>query len=227
MLMALATANTKFQNRRRRARVYSATGVCTHSASRVYQRCIVIEEREIILAEADGWWPMPLLRYFVFVGSALLGLVYLVGSVLPHATPTHINSKTDALPVPSQPKPQNAVVVPRTAPTMSFAAVPDGRTPQAGASLQESNAVPAPAAKDIPPRKKRKAAPRQPEWQDSFAQADGWRRDQRRWTDRSRGDNGWRNSGWRNNDRRDQGWRNQGSRDPFWGSSRRGPGWRW
>jgi hypothetical protein len=167
---------------------------------------------------------MPLLRYFVFVGSALLGLIYLVGSVLPHATPTHINSKTETSPTPRQPK-HNVALVPRTEPALS-STVPDGPTPQV-APPQESKAVPPPAAKDTPPRKKRKSVPRQPDWQDSFAQADGWRRDQRRWTDRSRGDNGWRNSGWRNNDRRDQGWRNQGSRDPFWGSSRRGPGWRW
>jgi hypothetical protein len=168
---------------------------------------------------------MPLLRYFALVGSALLGLIYLVGSVLPHDTPTHINSKFESVPPLPQPKPQqSAVIVPRTAPSMSFAAVPDGRTPQAGEPLQ-SNALAAPAAKDTPPRKKRKSAPRKQEWQDSFAQADGWRRDQRSWTDRSRGDNGWRNNGWRNNDRRDQGWRNRG-REPLWGSNWRGPGWR-
>jgi hypothetical protein len=160
---------------------------------------------------------MPLLRYFVFVGSALLGLIYLVGSVLPHDTPTHIDSKSEVPLPPQQPK-HTVVLAPRTAPSMSFAAVPDGRTPQAGEPLQ-SNAVAAPAANDTP-RKKRKPAPRKQEWQDSFAQADGWRRDQRSWTDRSRRDNGWRN-----NDRRDQGWRNRG-RDPFWSQNWRGPGWR-
>jgi hypothetical protein len=117
---------------------------------------------------------MPLLRYFVFVGSALLGLIYLVGSVLPHDTRTHLNSKSEVPLPPRQPK-HTAVPSPRTAPSMSFAAVPDGRTPQAGEPLQES----APAAKDTPPRKKRKSAARKQEWQDSFAQADGWRRDQR------------------------------------------------
>ena len=166
---------------------------------------------------------MPLLRYFVMVGSVLIGLVYLAGTVLPGDTPTHISS--ESVPPLPQPKPQqSAVIAPRTAPSMSFAAAPDGRTPQAGEPLQ-SNALAA-VAQDPPPRKKRKAAPRKAEWQDSFAQADGWRRDQRPWTDRNRGDNGWRNNGWRNNDRRNNGWRNQGSRNPFWSSNWRGPGWR-
>ena len=164
---------------------------------------------------------MPLLRYFVFVGSALLGLIYLVGSVFTHDTPTHIDSKSEApSPQPPPRQPQHTIgLAPRTEPALA-STVPDGATPETGA-LPESTVAPAPVAKETPPRKKRKPAPRKQEWQDSFAQADGWRRDQRRWTDRGRGDNGWRS-----NSRRNDGWRNQGSRDPFWGSNWRGPGWR-
>jgi hypothetical protein len=150
---------------------------------------------------------MPLLSYFVVVGSALIGLLYLANVVLPHDTPIHINSKFEAPPPPRQSQHTDAVLASRHEPAMSFAAVPVGTPPQVEERSQKFNAPPAPVTQNTHPQKKRKPVPRKREWRDNFAQANSGWRDDRPWTDRRR---------------RNQGWRDQGWRDPSWG----GPGWR-
>ena len=154
---------------------------------------------------------MPLLSYFVVVGAALIGLLYLANAVMPHETPTHISRNVDtASPLPRQP--QHAAAVPPSSPqpTMSFAAVPVEAPAHAEEPTQKFNAPPVPVTQDAPPQKKRKLVSRKREWRDDFTQANSWSRDYR-WTDRRR----------RNDGRRDHGWRG-----PGWGSNWRGPGWR-
>ena len=154
---------------------------------------------------------MPLLSYFVVVGSALIGLLYLANAVLSHDTPIH-NSNIQ---VASQPprQSQHAAAVPPSSPqpTISFAAVPVAAPERVEEPTQKFNASPAPVAQDVPPQKKRKLVPRKREWRDDFTQANSWSRDYRRWSDRS-GRNDGRRYVWR---------------DPFWSSNGRRTGWRW
>ena len=111
---------------------------------------------------------MPLLSYFVVVGLALIGLLYLANAVLPHHTPFHsINIKAASQP-PRQP--QHAAAVPPSypLPTMSFAAVPVAAPGHVEEPPQKFNAAPAPVARDAPPQKKRKLVPRKREWRGDF-----------------------------------------------------------
>ena len=153
---------------------------------------------------------MPLLSYFVVVGSALIGLLYLANAVLPRDTPIHSNNIEAASQPPRQP--QHAAAVPPSSPqpTMSFAAVPVAAPGHVEEPTQKFNAPPAPVARDVTPQKKRKLVPRKREWRHDFTQANSWSRDYR-WTDRRR----------RNDGRRDHGWRG-----PVWGSNWRGRDWR-
>ena len=153
---------------------------------------------------------MPLLSYFVVVGWALIGLLYLANAVLPHDTPIHSSNIKAASQPPRQPQHAAAVLPSSPQPTMSFAAVPVAAPGHVKEPTQKFNAPPAPVARDAPPQKKRKLVPRKREWRDDFTQANSWSRDYR-WTDRRR----------RNDGRRDHGWRG-----PVWGSNWRGPGWR-
>ena len=154
---------------------------------------------------------MPLLSYFIVVGSALIGLLYLANAVLPHDTPIHSNNMQAASQPPRQPQHAAAVPPSNPQPTMSFAAVPVAAPAHVEEPTQKSNAPPAPVAQDAPPQKKRKLVPRKREWRDDFTQANSWSRDYRRWSER-RG----RNDGPR-----------YVSRDPFWNSNGRRAGWRW
>ena len=153
---------------------------------------------------------MPLLSYFVVVGSALIGLLYLAHAVLPHDTPI-LSSKVVAASQPPR-QPQHAADVPRAnqQPAMSFAAVPVAAPGHVEETTQQFNALPAPVARDALAQKKRKLVPRKREWRDDFTQANSWSRDYRRWSDR-RGRNDGRRYVWR---------------DPFWGSNERRTGWR-
>ena len=151
---------------------------------------------------------MPLLSYFVVVGWALIGLLYLANAVLPHDTPIHSSNIEAASQPPRQPRHAAAVPPSIPRPTMSFAAVPVAAPGHVEEPTQKFNAPPAPGARDAPPQKKRKLGPRKREWRDDFTQANSWSRDYR-WTDRRR----------RNDGRRDHGWRG-----PVWGSNWRGPG---
>ena len=152
---------------------------------------------------------MPLLGYFLFVGSALIGLLYLANAVMPRETPTHISRNVDAAsPPPRRPKHATAVPPSSPQPTMSFAAVPVA-APAHAEEPQKFNAPPARVAQDRPPQKKRKLVPRKREWRDDFTQANSWSRDIRR---DQKGRNGGRRYVWR---------------DPFWGSNGRRAGWRW
>ena len=153
---------------------------------------------------------MPLLSYFVVVGSALIGLLYLANALMPLETPTHISRKVEAASQPPR-QPQHAAAVPPSSPqpTMSFAAPPVTAPAHVEELTQKLNAPPAPVAQDAPPQKKRKLVPRKREWRDDFTQANSWSRDNGgRWSDRrGRNDGVWN--------------------DPFWGSNGRGAGWRW
>jgi hypothetical protein len=153
---------------------------------------------------------MPLLRYFIVVGSALIGLLYVVNAVLPDNTPRHVSSNIDGItsnnlernPPARQLQHPAPVIAPAPEPDMtSSAAVPAVASP-AGAeeSPQKSNTPSAPVAEGPPPNKKRNQFARKREWRDDF------RRDR----------------GWRDRDWRDRGWRGRGSRDPYWGNW----GWR-
>ena len=154
---------------------------------------------------------MPLLGYFVVVGSALIGLLYLADAVMPHDTPVRI-SNIEAASQPTR-RPQHSASVPPSSPppTMSFAAAPvaapDGHVEK---PTQKFNAAPAPVARNAPPQKKRNFVPRKREWRDDFAQANSW----------------WRNYRWTDQRRRNDGTRDYGWRGPVWGSNWRGPGWR-
>jgi hypothetical protein len=151
---------------------------------------------------------MPLLRYFVVVGSALIGLLYLANVVLPPVPPMPSSNIKAALQPPREP--QHAPPPSDPLPTMSFASVPVATPGHVEERTQKFNAPSAPVARDAPPKKKRKPVPRKREWRDDFTQANSWSRDYR-WTDRRR----------RNDGRRDHGWRG-----PVWGSNWRGPSWR-
>ena len=153
---------------------------------------------------------MPLLSYFVVVGSALIGLLYLANVVLPPDPPMPSSNIKAASQSPRQP--QHAAAVPPSSPqpAMSFAAVPVAAPGHIEEPTQQFNAPPAPMARNPPPKKKRKLVPRTREWQDDFTQANSWSREYRRWSDR-RGRNDGRRYVWR---------------DPFWGSNGRRTGWR-
>ena len=153
---------------------------------------------------------MPLLSYFVVVGSALIGLLYLANAILPHNTPIH-SSNIEAASQPQR-QPQHAPALPPSSPrpTMSFAAVPVAAPAHVEEPTQKLNAPPAPVTQNAPPEKKRKLVPRKREWRDDLTQANSWSRDYR-WTDRRR----------RNDGRRDHRWRG-----PVWGSNWRGRDWR-
>ena len=155
---------------------------------------------------------MPLLSYFVVVGSALIGLLYLANAVMPRETPTHISRKVEAASQPPR-QPQHAAAVPPSSPqpTMSFAAAPVTAPAHVEEPTQKLNAPPAPVAQDAPPQKKRKLVPRKREWRDDFTQANSWSRDHRRSSDR-RGRSEGRRYAWR---------------DPLWSSNERRAGWRW
>jgi hypothetical protein len=154
---------------------------------------------------------MPLLSYFVVVGSALIGLLYLANAVLPRDTPIR-SSNIEAASQPQR-QPQHAPALSSSSPrpAMSFAAVPVAAPAHVEEPTQKLNAPPASVTQNAAPQKKRKPIPRKREWRDDFTQANSWSRDDR-WTDRRR----------RNDGRRDPGWRG-----PVWGSNWRGPGWRW
>ena len=124
---------------------------------------------------------MPLLSYFVVVGSALIGLLYLANAVMPGETPTHINAKS---------KPRHSHHVSRS---MQLPCPLQVRNPRCRLRqflsrhqrhveepTQKLNAPPAPVAQDAPPQKKRKLVPRKREWRDDFTQANSWSRDYRR-----------------------------------------------
>jgi hypothetical protein len=164
---------------------------------------------------------MPLLSYFVVVGSALMALVYLAGAMLPHDNaPIYISSQIDGVPAPRQPQPQQAdEPTSRLKPTTSFAAAP---APNVDKSLQDVHASVS-SELQTPPPKKRKTTPRQREWQESFAQSGGWWHDDRRRFEQRRRNDGWRerDRGWRDRESRGREWRG-----PFWESNRRGWGWR-
>jgi hypothetical protein len=161
---------------------------------------------------------MPLLSYFVVVGSALMALIYLVGAVMPHDdAPIYISSQIEGLPAPRQ-QARTDDPISRLNPATSYAAAYPTAPSTVDAPRQDINTSATPASQDAPP-KKRKRAPRQREWQEDFAQAGGDRRqDDRRWFEQRRRDDGWRDRdrGWRDQRSRDRGWR-----DPFWGSNRR------
>ena len=153
---------------------------------------------------------MPLLSYFVVVGSALIGLLYLANVVLPPIPPMPGSKIKAALQPPREPQHATAPPPSDPLPTMSFASVPVATPGHVEERTQKLNAPSAPVARDAPPQKKRKLVPRKREWRGDFRQANSWSRDYR-WTDRRR----------RNDGRRDYGWR-----DSAWGSNWRGPGWR-
>ena len=153
---------------------------------------------------------MPLLSYFVVVGSALIGLLYLANAVLPHDTPIRRSSIEAASQPPRQSQHVAAVLPSSPQPMMSFAAVPVAAPGHVEEPTQKFNAPPAPVTRDAPPQKKRKLVPRKREWRDDFTQANSWSRDYRRWSDR-RGRNDGRRYVWRDplgllNQRR-TGWR--------------------
>jgi hypothetical protein len=163
---------------------------------------------------------MPLLSYFVFVGSALIGLLYLASAVMPHDdAPVYISSQIDGVPAPRQPQRTPDEPILKLKPTTSFAAAPASRnveTPQQ--DIKTST-----AAEDTPPPKKRKRTPRRHEGQEAFAQADDFRHNGRGWFGQRRSNDDWRDRGWRDRGWRDRGgWgdrgrRDRGWREPFWG----------
>jgi hypothetical protein len=160
---------------------------------------------------------MPLLSYFVVVGSALMALVYLAGTVLPHDdVPIYISSQIEGLPAPRQ-QARTDDPISRLKPTTSFAAAYPTVPSTVGQAQPQITPPPATSAP-----KPQKPAPRRREWQDSFAQADdGWHGG-RRWNDQRRRNDGWRDQRWRDQGWRDRGWgdrgrRDRGGREPFWG----------
>ncbi len=102
--MAAVTRNLKIDNRQWREWRARRMGILRYRHPRAFRKPRIPTLHchrgagDYTNLGVDGRWPMPLLRYFVFVGSALLGLIYLVGSVLTHDTPTHIDSKSEAPP---------------------------------------------------------------------------------------------------------------------------------
>jgi hypothetical protein len=160
---------------------------------------------------------MPLLSYFVVVGSALMALVYLAGTVLPHDdVPIYISSQIEGLPAARQQARTDDPISPLK-PTTSFAAAYPTVPSTVGQAQPQITPPPATSAP-----KPQKPAPRRREWQDSFAQADdGWHGG-RRWNDQRRRNDGWRDQRWRDQGWRDRGWgdrgrRDRGGREPFWG----------
>ena len=156
---------------------------------------------------------MPLLSYFVFVGSALIGLLYLVSAVMPHDdAPIYLSSQIEGVPIPRPPQPTTNEPASRLNPATSYAAAPV--SPAVEKPQPDINAAATPD--ELAPPKKRKRTPRQRDWQEDYAQNSGWQGDQR-WREQRRYNDGWQDRGWRNRGWRDQGWRDRGWREPFWG----------
>ena len=134
---------------------------------------------------------IPVLRYFVVVGLALIGLLYAVNAMLPDNTPQQISNNTDGNNLESNRAARQhpaAVTAPVPAPDMtSSAAVPDAAPPTgAKEASQKFNAPSARFASKQPPNNKRNRSARKRVWKSDF--------------------------------RRDRGWRNRGWQDPFWGN---------
>ena len=121
---------------------------------------------------------MPLLRYFIVVGSALIGLLYVVNAVLPDNTPRHVSSNIDGItsnnlegnPPARQLQHTAPVIAPAPEPDMTSSAAVPAVAPPAGAekSPQKSNTPSAPVAEGPPPNKKRNQFARKREWRDDF-----------------------------------------------------------
>lgn len=158
---------------------------------------------------------MPLLRYFVVVGSALMAMIYLAGAMMPHGdVPIYISSQIEGLPTPRPPQPTTDKPASRLNPATSFAAAPTSPTvekpqPQLDPPPATSQSTSAP--------KPQKPASRRHEWQDSFAQADNGWHDGRRRNDQRRRNDDWRDRGWRDRGWGNRGWSDRGWREPFWG----------
>ncbi len=153
---------------------------------------------------------MPLLSYFVVVGSALTLLLYLASTVLLHDTPISTSRNFEAPSLPRQPQHPAAVPASRSESTASFAAVPVEAPTHVEQSSPKFNAPPSPVTQNKPGQTKRKPVPRKREGRQDFRQTKNWGRDDRPRTDRRRRNNAWPNQGWNN---------------PFWDSNWRSSGW--
>jgi hypothetical protein len=142
---------------------------------------------------------IPLLRYSVVVGLALIGLLYAVNAMLPDNTPHHLNNNTDGIASnnleSNRPARQQqhtaAVIAPAPAPDMTSSAAVPAAAPPTGAkqASQKFNAPSARVASNPPPNNKRNRSARKRVWKSDF--------------------------------RRDRGWRDRGWHDPYWGN------WHW
>jgi hypothetical protein len=136
---------------------------------------------------------IPVLRYFVVVGLALIGLLYAVNAMLPDNTPQQISNNPDGNNSQSNRAARQhaaAVIAPAPAPDMTLsAAVPDAAPPTgAKEASHEFKAPSARVASKPPPNNKRNRSARKRVWKSDF--------------------------------RRDRGWRGRGWRDPYWGNWR-------
>jgi hypothetical protein len=112
---------------------------------------------------------MPLLRYFIVVGSALIGLLYVVNAVLPDNAPRHVSSNIDGItsnnlernPPARQLQHPAPVIAPAPEPDMTSSAAVPAVAPPAGAeeSPQKSNTPSAPVAEGPPPNRSATSSP--------------------------------------------------------------------
>jgi len=125
---------------------------------------------------------IPLLRYFVVVGLALIGLLYVVNALSPDNAPQQISNNTDG--VTSNNLESNRVarqhtaaeIAPVPAPEMtSSAAVPAAAPPtRAKEASQKFNAPSGRVASKPPPNHKRNRSARKRVWKSDFRRDRGW-----------------------------------------------------
>ena len=115
---------------------------------------------------------MPLVRYFTFIGSLLLSLLFLADWYMPKlaAEPTHVDVDRSIIRIHSRHKWPDAIVIDTTLPTITppapvIADIPKNRPPREAFALLPQASASASAAKAVgtaspaaPPRRKKMAA---------------------------------------------------------------------